>query len=125
MRLHFPMRTSRRPARPRRTRCRLEVELLEHRFLLSFQVLVTLGDPVALPTGPAFRLNDFEPGGLNNQGDIVYGNDLGTANDPATFFGEGVFLRSHGQETVLGSSLAPAPGGGTFDSAGFLGPVTL
>jgi hypothetical protein len=113
-----------RPRQARTTRCRLEVERLEDRLLPSFQVLATLGDKVSLPTGTAFRINDFESGGLNNQGDIVFGNDLGTANNPATFFGEGVFLRSKGQETVLGSSLAPAPGGGTFDS-GFEGPATL
>jgi hypothetical protein len=105
-------------------RCRPQVERLEDRNLMSFQVLATLGDSVSLPTGPAFRINDFEPDALNNQGDIVYGNDLGTANDPTTFFGEGVFLRSHGQETVLASSTAPAPGGGIFDF-GFLGPATL
>jgi len=105
-------------------RCRLQVERLEDRNLMSFQVLATLGDPVSLPTGPAFRINDFEPDAINNKGDIVYGNDLGTANSSSTFFGEGVFLRSHGQETVLASSTAPAPGGGTFDF-GFLGPATL
>jgi hypothetical protein len=92
---------------------------------MSFQVLGTLGTTVALPTGTAFRINDFEPDGINNKGDIVYGDDLGTANAPATFFGEGVFLRSHGQETVLGSSTAPAPGGTTFGSFGFEGPATL
>jgi hypothetical protein len=48
----------------------------------------------------------------------------GSANDPAACFGEGVFLRSHGQETVLGNSTAPAPGGGIFDF-GFEGTVTL
>jgi hypothetical protein len=104
----------------------LQVEQLEVRNLLSFQVLGTLGTQVALPTGTAFRINDFEPGALNNAGSIVYGDDLGTANDPSTFFGEGVFLRnSHGQETVLGSSTASAPGGGSFSGAGFEGPATL
>jgi hypothetical protein len=104
----------------------LQIEKLEDRNLLSFQVLGTLGTQVALPTGTAFRINDFEPDAMNNRGDIVYGDDLGTANDPSTFFGEGVFLRdSHGQETVLGSSTAPAPGGVTFGSSGFEGPATL
>jgi hypothetical protein len=102
----------------------LQVERLEDRNLLSFQVLGTLGTTVPLPTGTAFRINDFEPNALNNQGDVVYGDDLGTANDPNTFFGEGVFLRnSHGQETVLGSANASAPGGGTFFE--FEGPATL
>jgi hypothetical protein len=120
-------RPSRRGGGARRlhaTRCRLEVECLEDRNLLSFQVLATLGDPVSPPTGPAFRLNDFEPGALNNRGDVLYGDDLGTANDPGTTFGEGVFLRRHGQEMVLANSTALAPGGGTFD-AGFLGTSTL
>jgi hypothetical protein len=117
-------RTSRRPLRPRQTRRRLEVELLEHRCMLSFQVVATLGEQVALPTGTAFRINDFEPSAINNQGAILYGDDLGTANDPSTFFGEGIFLRSHGVETVLANSTAPAPGGGTFDFS-FLGPSGL
>jgi hypothetical protein len=113
------VRKRRHPAR-----CRLQIEKLEDRNLLSFQVLGTLGTRVALPTGTAFRINDFEPNGLNNRGDVLYGDDLGTANDPSTFFGEGIFLRSHGQETVLANSTAPAPGGGTFDFS-FLGPSAL
>jgi hypothetical protein len=124
MRLHLPVRFRKPAARPRQTGRRLEVERLEHRFMLSFQVLATLGEQVSLPTGTAFRINDFEPNAINNRGDILYGDDLGTANDPATFFGEGVFLRSHGQETVLASSTAGAPGGGTFDFS-FLGPSGL
>src|SRR5258708_27605009 len=99
----LPPRSVRGRKRLHPSSCRLQVERLEDRNLLSFQVLATLGDPVSPPTGPAFRINDFEPNALNNQGDVVYGDDLGTANDPATFFGEGVYLRnSHGQETVLG-----------------------
>jgi len=123
-----PSRFSHPKTRSRRgrTSCLPRLEVLEDRSLLSFQVVGTLGTTVSLPTGTAFRINDFEPGGLNNQGDIAYGDDLGTANDPSTFFGEGVFLRnSHGQETVLGSSTAPAPGGGSFSSSGFEGPATL
>src|SRR6516164_4343680 len=122
----LPRRTDRAREHRQPARCRPHVERLEDRNLMSFQVLGTLGTTVSLPTGTAFRINDFEPGGLNNQGEIVYGDDLGTANDPSTFFGEGVFLRnSHGQMTVLGSSTAPAPGGGSFGSSGFEGPATL
>jgi hypothetical protein len=91
---------------------------------MSFQILATLGTQVTLPTGTAFRINDFEPNGINNHGDIIYGDDVGTANDPSTFFGESVFVRHDGQETVLANSTAPAPGGGTFDFS-FLGPSTL
>jgi hypothetical protein len=53
------------------TRGRLQVERLEDRNLLSFQVLGTLGTSVTVPTGPAFRINDFEPSAINNQGDVL------------------------------------------------------
>jgi hypothetical protein len=90
----------------------------------TFTKLATLGDKailVAPPTGPAFHINDFEPGGLNNGGDVVYGTDLGTSADPkdwtSTFFGEGVFLQRHGEAAPidLGHSTGSASGGGTFD----------
>jgi hypothetical protein len=84
--------------------------------------LATLGD--AVPGGVGFRINDFEPNGLNDRGDVLFGNDLGTTPDPESFYGEGVFLRSHGQETLLARAGAGAPGGGTFDF-GFLGTCTL
>src|SRR5262249_21555842 len=118
MRPVVPMRTFRRPARPRRSTCQLLIEQLECRSLLSVQVLATLGD--AVPGGVGFRINDFEPNGLNDRGDVLFGNDLGTTPDPESFYGEGVFLRSHGQETLLARAGAGAPGGGTFDF-GFLG----
>src|SRR5438552_18888533 len=112
----------RRRGRGIRPRCRLEVSRLEDRSPPSFQVLATLGDPA--PGGAGFRINDFEPGGLNIHGDVLYGNDLGTTSDPSSFYGEGITLRSQGQETLLARSGASAPGGGTFEST-FLGPVTL
>ncbi len=126
MKFTFPSRSGKQARRSRHSRTTnpLRLELLEDRTLLTYQVLGTLGTTVSLPTGTAYRINDFEPDALNNQGTIVYGDDLGTANDPSTFFGEGVFLRSHGQETVVASSTAPAPGGGTFDF-GFEGPHGL
>src|SRR5439155_4135582 len=99
MRLNVATRTLRRPARPVRTRCRLELERLEDRSLLSFQVLTTLG--TAAPGGAGFYINDFEPNGLNNHGQVLYGADLGTSTDPASFYGEGVFLRSGSQTAVL------------------------
>src|SRR5262249_3698300 len=117
-------RTGGRRPRQRLAKRRPHVEPLEDRFLLSFQVLGTLGTSVSLPTGTAFRINDFEPDAINNQGTVLYADDLGTANDPSTFFGEGIFLRSQGQEIVLANSTAPAPGGGTYDF-GFLGPAAL
>lgn len=90
----------------------------------SFTRLATLGEKATLippPSGPAFHINDFEPGAINNHGDVVYGTDLGTNSDPATWsstnFGEGVFLRRAGQvsELDLGHSTGNAPGGGMFD----------
>ncbi|MGE5731369.1 MAG: choice-of-anchor tandem repeat NxxGxxAF-containing protein, partial [Gemmatimonas sp.] len=60
---------------------------------------------------------DFEPGGLNNHGDMAFGADIG----PGV---EGVFLRHNGQFAQLGGAGEAAPGGGTFGFA-FLGPVDL
>src|SRR4051812_44741412 len=90
----------------------------------TFTKLATLGDKavlVAPPAGPSFHINDFEPGGLNNAGDVVYGTDLATSGKPsewaATLFGEGVFLQRHGVAIPidLGHSTGNAPGGGAFD----------
>jgi hypothetical protein len=123
----FGPRARRRGAPPRRRRtvpirCRLEVGRLEDRCLPSVQVLATLGDQVP---GIGYRINDFEPNGLNNHGDVLYGDDLGAGSDPSTFFGEGIFLRRHGQETPLAYAGAPAPGGGTYDASLFYGPAAL
>jgi hypothetical protein len=81
----------------------------------NFTLIATLDKPA--PGGGTF-VNDFEPGGLNSQGDIAFGADVSTG-------GEGVFIGPHNRPiTQLGRSFEPAPGGGTFDS-GFLGPVGL
>ena len=79
-----------------------------------FELLTSLG--AGNPGGGTF-VNDFEPGGLNNHGDMAFGADVSTG-------GEGVFLRHNGQITELGRTGGVAPGGGTFDF-GFLGPVAL
>jgi len=81
----------------------------------SFAKLETLGDKTP---SHFYHINDFEPGGLNNRGDVIYGTDLGTSTDPATFFGEGVFLRPSGETSELELAIAGgiAPGGGTFSS---------
>jgi len=98
--------------------------LLAQQSSYTFTKLAKLGDKailVAPPAGPAFHINDFEPGGLNNAGDVVYGTDLGTSGKPSewasTFFGEGVFLQQHRAAIPidLGHSTGSAPGGGTFD----------
>jgi hypothetical protein len=98
----------------------------------TFAKIATLGDPTPLPGGGPF-VNDFEPGGLNSQGDIAFGADVSVgAFGRACVFAdlstscEGVFLRPHnGQTTELGRTDGAAPGGGTFSSPGFLGPVGL
>lgn len=78
----------------------------------SFTPLTALGQ--AAPHG--FHINDFEPGAINNRGDVIYGTDLGTSSSGG-FFGEGVFLRRVRQaEMELARSTGPAPGGGTFDT---------
>ena len=83
----------------------------------TFAPVAFLGDP--LPGGGGTFVTDFEPGGLNSQGDMAFGADVRV--DPA---GEGVFLRHKGQIKELGRTGRDAPGGGTFDFA-FLGPVGL
>ena len=85
----------------------------------TFSLIATLGDPLPGPQGGTF-VNDFEPGGLNSNGDVAFGADANTG-------GEGVFLRphnGHGQITELGRTGDAAPGGGTFEFS-FLGPVGL
>jgi hypothetical protein len=105
-----------------RRRCPLQLESLEDRSLLAgpgsigYQLLATLGDPLPGPAGGTF-VNDFEPGGLNNHGDVAFGADASTG-------GEGIFLRHQGQITELARSNGAAPGGGTYEF-GFLGPVGL
>ncbi len=76
----------------------------------EFTPLAFLGDPA--PGGGNFFF-DFEPGGINNRGDVSFGADLTTG-------GEGVFLWSQGQLSAIARHGDPAPGGGTF-GPGFLG----
>jgi len=54
----------------------------------SFSQLAALGDPAP---GGGSHINDFEPGAINNRGDVIYGTDLATSG--GTFLGEGVFLQ--------------------------------
>jgi hypothetical protein len=82
----------------------------------TFTKIATLGDPLPGTQGGTF-VNDFEPGGLNSQGDMGFGADASTG-------GEGVFLTHKGQITELGRTGGDAPGGGVFDFS-FLGPVGL
>jgi hypothetical protein len=73
-----------------------------------FEKLATLGDPA--PKG-GFHINDFEPQGINNRGDVMFATDMSTG-------GEGVFLRSRGVTTEVMRSGDPAPGGLTFGGFG-------
>jgi hypothetical protein len=89
------------------------------------QVLATLGNPAPGPGNPGFLINDFEPNGLNNNGEALFGADLGTTADPSSFVGEGVYLRNNqGQFTRLAGSTDTAPNGATYDF-GFFGPTSL
>jgi hypothetical protein len=88
----------------------------------SYQLLATLGEPA--PGEAGFWINDFEPATINNRGDVLFGADLGTTPDLSTNYGEGVFLQSKGQASLLARATADAPGGGSFDFL-LLGPTTL
>jgi hypothetical protein len=83
----------------------------------TFTPLAFLGDLAPGPEGGSFR-NDFEPGGINNRGDLVFGADVTTE-------GEGIFLLRKGQISQIARSGGNAPGGGVFDFSLFLGPTTL
>src|ERR1043165_8071031 len=80
----------------------------------SFKAVKTLGDNA--PAGGTF-VNDFEPGGLNNFGDMAFGADVSTG-------GEGVFVRHRDQIIELARTGGAAPAGVTFEF-GFLGTITL
>lgn len=68
--------------------------------------------PVAYLTAPApggaTFIDDFEPSGLNNRGDLAFTADL------APFGEEGVFLMRAGALSQVVRYDMPAPGGGTF-----------
>jgi hypothetical protein len=85
----------------------------------TFTKIAKLGDATPLPGGGPF-VNDFEPGGLNSQGDMAFGADVDVSGG-----GEGVFLKRHNAPTIeLGRTGGSAPGGGIFEF-GFLGTVGL
>jgi hypothetical protein len=110
----------------RSRRARPQVEPLEDRSLPSVQVLATLGQPAPGPGAAGFLINDFEPNGLNNKGQVLFGADLGTAADPASFIGEAIYLGDNkGHMTRLAGATDSAPGGGTYDSSLFYGPSAL
>jgi hypothetical protein len=89
----------------------LQVEQLEDRRLLSggfrFTSLATIPGPAP---GGGQLVNDFEPGGLNNRGEVAFVADVTASGE------EGVFLGREGRITQIARSGQPAPGGGTFNA---------
>ncbi len=113
-----------RVAQRPRPRCRLEVELLEDRCLLSFSFkpLAFLGDTFpggAIPgAGTGQFTFDFEPGGINNKGQVVFGADLSTGGE-GTFFAD-----AKGKITAMARTGDKSPDGATFGPV-FLGALNL
>ena len=113
----------RRLQRPRRVV--LRVEQLEDRALPSgygFTALAELGQPAPGPEGGQF-IFDFETGGLNNQGQVVFTADL--SPDGVSDIGEGVFLGGKGGLAQIIRVGETAPGGGTFGGFGSFSPDTI
>ena len=109
-------------------RRQLRVETLEDRRVLSgtsysFEVAETIGHQAPGDTG-SFLVSDFQLGGINNRGDVAFGGGVGTTSSEDSFFGEGVFLRGHKEDTLIAQAQEPAPGGGTFSDF-FLGTISL
>jgi hypothetical protein len=102
----------------------LRVEQLEDRALLSryaFTALAELGQTAPGPEGGTFTF-DFETGGLNNKGQVVFTADL---DQGAGDIGEGVFLGdSSGLAQIIRAGEA-APGGGTFGGFGSFSPDAI
>ncbi len=115
--------------RKRRKAPPLQVELLEDRSLLSagyaFQTLAALGGdappPHAASDGTTFDF-DFEPGQLNNRGQLAFGADL---NKGAGDVGEGVFITdAAGNQTTLARTGDTSPDGQTYGPV-FLGTASI
>jgi hypothetical protein len=70
----------------------------------TYTKVAVLGETA--PGGSQY-INDFEPGQINNRGDVIYVADLSTAGTADGFASEGVFLLSNGQ--IFGLAL-PTPG---------------
>jgi hypothetical protein len=85
----------------------------------QFDLLNTIGNPIPGDPG-VFFANDFEPGAINDKGDIAYGADVSLATG-----GEGIFLLRKGKTQEIARTGLAAPGGGFFGPQGFFGPITL
>ncbi len=96
----------------------------------SYQALAFLGDPVPggaiAGHGTAQFTFDFEPGNINNRGQLAFGADMAVPADPS-FFGEGVFLAdSKGKISAIARTgdQAPRPDNAILGPL-FLGVVTI
>src|SRR5690348_8105948 len=107
-----PRKDSRRLRRPT-----LRVEQLEDRSLpstgYSFTPVAAVGNPAPGPEGRTFTF-DFELGGLNNKGQVVFAADLNQGGGMGEDDGEGIFLGGTGGLAQVIRFGEAAPGGGTF-----------
>jgi hypothetical protein len=110
----------------------MRLEVLEDRSLpsVNFQALGFLGDPApgAGSGGSLTHSFDWEPGALNNRGQMVFGSDLSPVPGDATGandVGEGVFVQDpNGTRTALARVGDTAPDGATF-GPNFFGEIRL
>ena len=84
----------------------------------SFSVVATLGDPA--PGGDLHK-GDFEPGDINNRGDVAFVSDLAETADGEPF-GEGLYARYHGITRLIARTGDPIPGTQLSYGAGILSP---
>ena len=113
---------SRHSGKRARRACPPRVELLEDRSLLSgtFQALAFLGGPApgAGSGGSLTHTFDWEPGAINDRGQMVFGSDLSPVRGDATGsddVGEGVFLQQrNGDRVALARVGDTAPDGATY-----------
>ncbi len=120
----FRQTGNRSPRHRARTACPLRLELLEDRCLLSygFQAVGYLGDR-APGGGNLTHTFDWEPGALNNRGQMAFGSDL--ADSTGADVGEGVFVQDPGgRRTALARGGDTAPDGATY-GPNFFGEIRL
>jgi len=111
---------------PRPLRSLPRVEQLEDRLVLSgpsynLTPVAVTGQPAPGPDGGNFTF-DFETGGLNNRGQVVFTADLDAGQGDE---GEGVFLGGKGGLSQILRVGEAAPGGGTFGGFGSFSPDAI
>jgi hypothetical protein len=126
------MRKLSQRSRRARTARPLRVEQLEDRSLLSatFQLVGTLGDP-APGSGTGGSLThtfDWEPGALNDHGQMVFGSDMSpvpgdAAGNPDV--GEGVFLQQPNGNRVALARVGDTTPNGTTYGPNFFGEIRM